>query len=43
MKSYYDVMLERGRMTEEQYQEALEEPPRFAKGNETGEQPFSLQ
>jgi hypothetical protein len=31
MKSYYDVMLERERMTEEEYEEAIEEKPTFAK------------
>jgi hypothetical protein len=31
MKSYYDIMLRRGRMTQEEYEEAIEEKPAFAK------------
>ncbi|MFP4705533.1 MAG: transglycosylase domain-containing protein [Spirochaetaceae bacterium] len=31
MKSYYDIMLARGRMTEEQYTDAMEHKPSFAR------------
>lgn len=33
MKSYYDIMRLRGTITDEEYQEALEEKPVFAKGH----------
>jgi hypothetical protein len=33
MKGLYDIMLERGRMTEEEYAQAAQAPPRFAPGS----------
>jgi membrane peptidoglycan carboxypeptidase len=33
MKGLYDIMLERGRMTESEYEQAVQAPPRFAPGS----------